>query len=45
MKSHKSQFSRAKTAIALQTGATMNGRALAETQLALQQATFTEPAQ
>jgi hypothetical protein len=29
----------------LQTGATMNGRALAQTQVALQQATITQPAQ
>jgi len=34
-----------KTAITLQTGATMNGRALAQTQVALQQATITQPAQ
>lgn len=34
-----------KTAITLQTGATMNGRALAQTQIALQQATVTQPAQ
>jgi hypothetical protein len=34
-----------KTAITLQTGATMNGRALAQTQIALQQATITQPAQ
>jgi hypothetical protein len=33
-----------KTAITLQTGATMNGRALAQTQVALQQATITQPA-
>jgi hypothetical protein len=33
-----------KTAITLQTGATMNGRALAQTQVALQQATLTQPA-
>jgi len=33
-----------KTAITLQTGATMNGRALAQTQIALQQATITQPA-
>jgi hypothetical protein len=33
----------AKTAITLQTGATMNGRALAQTQVALQQATITQP--
>jgi hypothetical protein len=33
----------AKTAITLQTGATMNGRALAQTQVALQQATITHP--
>jgi len=45
MKSHKSQFSRGKTAITLQTGATMNGRALAQTQVALQQATITLAAQ
>jgi hypothetical protein len=32
-----------KTAITLQTGATMNGRALAQTQVALQQATITQP--
>jgi hypothetical protein len=29
----------------LQTGATMNGRALAQTQVALQQATITQPSQ
>jgi len=34
-----------KTSITLQTGATMNGRALAQTQVALQQATITQPAQ
>jgi hypothetical protein len=34
----------AKTDITLQTGATMNGRALAQTQVALQQATLTQPA-
>ncbi|MBS1152100.1 MAG: hypothetical protein H6Q89_3798, partial [Myxococcaceae bacterium] len=34
-----------KTEIILQTGATMNGRALAQTQIALQQATVTQPAQ
>jgi hypothetical protein len=34
-----------KTSITLQTGATMNGRALAQTQIALQQATITQPAQ
>ena len=34
-----------KTGITLQTGATMNGRALAQTQVALQQASITEPAQ
>src|SRR5436305_677035 len=34
-----------KTSITLQTGATMNGRSLAETQVALQQATITQPAQ
>jgi hypothetical protein len=33
-----------KTAITLQTGATMNGRALAQTEVALQQATLTQPA-
>lgn len=33
-----------KTDITLQTGATMNGRALAQTQVALQQATLTQPA-
>ena len=33
-----------KTDITLQTGATMNGRALAQTQVALQQATITQPA-
>ena len=33
-----------KTDITLQTGATMNGRALAQTQVALQQATVTQPA-
>lgn len=33
-----------KTAIALLTGATMNGRALAQTQVALQSATITKPA-
>ncbi|MHB8873761.1 MAG: ice-binding family protein, partial [Myxococcaceae bacterium] len=33
-----------KTAITLQTGATMNGRALAQSQVALQQATITQPA-
>ena len=33
-----------KTAITLQTGATMNGRALAQTQVVLQQATITQPA-
>jgi Ice-binding-like len=33
-----------KTTITLQTGATMNGRALAQTQVALQQATITQPA-
>jgi hypothetical protein len=33
-----------KTSITLQTGATMNGRALAQTQVALQQATITQPA-
>src|SRR3954454_20602355 len=33
-----------KTAVTLQTGATMNGRALAQTQIALQQATVTQPA-
>jgi len=32
------------TAITLETGATMNGRALAQTQVALQQATITQPA-
>ena len=32
-----------KTSITLQTGATMNGRALAQTQIALQQATITQP--
>jgi hypothetical protein len=32
-------------AITLQTGATMNGRAMAQTQVALQQATITQPAQ
>jgi hypothetical protein len=31
------------TAITLQTGATMNGRALAQTLVALQQATITKP--
>jgi hypothetical protein len=35
----------AKTSITLQTGATMNGRALSQTQVALQQATITQPAQ
>ena len=34
-----------KTAVTLQTGATMNGRVLAQTQVALQQATITQPAQ
>jgi hypothetical protein len=34
----------AKTAVTLQTGATMNGRLLAQTQIALQQATVTQPA-
>jgi hypothetical protein len=34
-----------KTSITMQTGATMNGRALAQTQVALQQATITQPAQ
>jgi hypothetical protein len=33
-----------KTSITLQTGATMNGRALAQTEVALQQATLTQPA-
>jgi len=33
-----------KTAVTLQTGATMNGRVLAQTQVALQQATITQPA-
>jgi hypothetical protein len=33
-----------KTAVTMQTGATMNGRALAQTQVALQQATITQPA-
>lgn len=33
-----------KTDITLQTGATMKGRALAQTQVALQQATVTQPA-
>jgi len=33
-----------KTDITLQTGAMMNGRALAQTQVALQQATITQPA-
>ena len=33
----------AKTAITLVTGATMNGRALSQTQIALQQATLTQP--
>jgi hypothetical protein len=33
-----------KTAITLETGATMNGRALAQTQVALEQATITQPA-
>ena len=32
------------TTVTLQTGATMNGRALAQTQVALQQATITQPA-
>jgi Ice-binding-like len=34
-----------KTGITLQTGATMNGRALAQTQVAIDQATITQPAQ
>ena len=34
-----------KTAITLQTGASMNGRALAQTQVVLQQATITQPSQ
>jgi hypothetical protein len=34
-----------KTDVTLQTGATMNGRVLAQTQVALQQATITQPAQ
>jgi Ice-binding-like len=34
-----------KTAITLQTGATMNGRALAQTQVAIDQATIVQPAQ
>ena len=34
-----------KTAITLQTGASMNGRVLAQTQVALQQATITQPAE
>ncbi len=33
-----------KTDITLQTGATMNGRALSQTQVALQQAVLTQPA-
>jgi hypothetical protein len=33
-----------KTSVTLQTGATMNGRVLAQTQIALQQATVTQPA-
>ena len=33
-----------KTSVTLQTGATMNGRALAQTQVALQQATLAQPA-
>ncbi|MFL5416262.1 MAG: ice-binding family protein, partial [Myxococcales bacterium] len=34
-----------KTGITLQTGATMNGRALAQTKVAIDQATITQPAQ
>ncbi|WP_414641005.1 ice-binding family protein [Archangium sp.] len=33
-----------KTDVTLQTGATMNGRLLSQTQVALQQATVTQPA-
>jgi hypothetical protein len=42
--SHVEGIVLSKTAITLQTGATMNGRALAQTEVALQQATLTQPA-
>lgn len=42
--SHFEGILMSKTDITLQTGATMNGRALAQTQVVLQQATLTQPA-